>query len=1129
MKRYFVIDDGQDAGEILKLLSEHGISVMETGEDEILQGVSTCRSADVSSTGAMMGACPDTVSGGPEAKAAEDAGADASSSKPICPGCPEAGPAPAATLIIRADDGVILDYNRYFAELSGYGHAEMDGQNILGLVFFLDPEFWAGAFRCLEAESEVRDRETRILRKDGLVAFVIVSLRSEEIDGIPCRVITLRESAPEATVGESGEQPHFLAVGSEGMFSADMDFCREDVGRLIDFKALQDLMNSFYKITNFGMAITDVKGNVQVAVGWQDICTRFHRIHPETFQNCRESDIHLSQNAREGAYTLYKCKNGMWDLATPIIIGGRHIANLFLGQFLFDDEVPDYELFRRQAEKHGFDMEAYLAALDRVPRWSRELVENVMEFYTKLAMLVSRLSIGNIWMSRALDEQKRVEEELRQSEERYRRLLEMLPVATYTTDAEGRITFFNRNAAVLWGREPVLHEDSLCGSLKIWNTDGSPLAFDECPMALTLKHRSPNRGREIIIERPDASRAYVLPYPELIYDAAGQVVGGVNMLFDITDRKETEQELLLSKFCLDNAGIGIYRTSEQQIFDANDCACKSLGYSVDELRAMRISEIDPVITDEKMQAIKSSLEATGSVTHETVHRRRDGTTFPVEITANLMQFRGKNYGVSFVKDITERKLAEEALRISEQKYRSIFEHAPFGICRSTRDGKLLSANPAMAAILKYDSPEQMMEIVNRSTIQTVLFAEPLRRASLVDRIFADDSWVVFENRYRCKDGTVVTCQVHSRRIMNQDGSQSRFESFMENVTKRLEAENALRESEEKFRVLAETSPASIALYQGDEVLYINPTAAKLIGYSVEELSRMSFWGCVHDDFKDLVRERGGARMRGEPVPSQYECKFVSKGGDELWAIISVGRIDFKGAPAGIVTLVDTTEAKRAEERLRASLAEKEILLKEVHHRVKNNLQIVSSLLDLQSDSVGDEHYRGFIMESQNRIMAMALIHERLYQSQNFSCINIGEYIKTLAESLFSSFGKDLELIALHVDVEDICLEIDEAIPCGLIVNELVSNSLKHAFPGGQLGEITIRFHADKDGMVSLTIADNGVGIATELDFENTETLGLQLVNLLTKQLRGRIELSRDHGTLWKIAFRAMACGKSDLV
>jgi PAS domain S-box-containing protein len=478
--------------------------------------------------------------------------------------------------------------------------------------------------------------------------------------------------------------------------------------------------------------------------------------------------------------------------------------------------------------------------------------------------------------------------------------------------------------------------------------------------------------------------------------ATGEIASYQGIVIDVTDRKQAEQKLLLSKFCLDNAEIGIFHTYGHQIFDANAFACKSLGYTLDELRRLRVSDIDPDISEKKMGEIKRSLETSGSVTHQTVHRRKNGTTFPVEITSSVVEFHGSQYTISFVQDITERKAAE----------------------------------------------------------------------------------------------------------------------------------NALRESEEKFRVLAETSPAAIALYQGEEVIYINPTAARLIGYTVEELSRISFWGCVHDDFKEMVRERGLARMRGESVPSQYECKFVSKSGKELWAIISVGCIEFRGKPAGIVTLVDTTEAKLTEEKVRASLAEKEVLLKEVHHRVKNNLQIISSLLELQSDYLRDEQSRIFIRESQNRIRSMALIHEKLYQSESLAFVDFRDYIEDLANYLFSVSVTDPDLICLNVDVGEVLLSVDEAIPCGLIINELISNSLKHAFPDDRGGEITVKCRIGEDGRITLMVADNGIGVPPGLDVENTETLGLQLVTMLVKQLRGRIELSGDHGTLWEIAFSAMDNGKS---
>jgi DNA-binding CsgD family transcriptional regulator/ligand-binding sensor protein len=174
-------------------------------------------------------------------------------------------------------------------------------------------------------------------------------------------------------------------------------------------------MDCFYKIAKIGIAILDLKGNILVATGWQDICTKFHRIHPNTSRNCLESDIFLSGNVEQGKYVLYKCKNNMWDMSTPIFAGDTHIANLFLGQFFFDDELPDYEVFVIQAKMYGFDEREYLAALKRVPRWSRETVQNVMDFYTRFADMVSRLSYGNLKLVKLLSEQKQAEEETREA------------------------------------------------------------------------------------------------------------------------------------------------------------------------------------------------------------------------------------------------------------------------------------------------------------------------------------------------------------------------------------------------------------------------------------------------------------------------------------------------------------------------------------------------------------------------------------------------------------------------------------------------------------------------------------------------------------------------------------------
>ena len=211
------------------------------------------------------------------------------------------------------------------------------------------------------------------------------------------------------------------------------------------------------------------------------------------------------------------------------------------------------------------------------------------------------------------------------------------------------------------------------------------------------------------------------------------------------------------------------------------------------------------------------------------------------------------------------------------------------------------------------------------------------------------------------------------------------------------------------------------------------------------------------------------------------------------------------------------ERKRAEQ-IKVSLREKEVLLQEIHHRVKNNLQVISSLLSLQSGYIEDKQAIEMIEESQNRIKSIALIHEQLYQSKDLARIDLTKYIRHLVADLFRSYGVNSETITLKINIDNILLDMDTAIPCGLIINELASNSLKHAFPAGKGGEIRIDLHSDKDNQFTLIISDNGVGFPGGLDFRDTKSLGLQLVNTLVDQLGGTIELHSNGGTEFKLAF-----------
>jgi PAS domain S-box-containing protein len=216
--------------------------------------------------------------------------------------------------------------------------------------------------------------------------------------------------------------------------------------------------------------------------------------------------------------------------------------------------------------------------------------------------------------------------------------------------------------------------------------------------------------------------------------------------------------------------------------------------------------------------------------------------------------------------------------------------------------------------------------------------------------------------------------------------------------------------------------------------------------------------------------------------------------------------------------IDITERQKAEERLKNSLKEKEVLLKEIHHRVKNNLYVVSSLLELQSDSISEPKVSKLFAESQNRIYSMALIHEKLYRSQDLAQINLSDYLEGLVFNLFDSYNVNEEHIQLQLNSESIYLNIETATPCGLIVNELVSNTMKHAFPDDREGTVVIECHQHSNQEIHLIISDNGIGFPENLDFQDTESMGFQVVCTLIEQLEGTIELDRTNGTTFHLRF-----------
>ena len=582
-----------------------------------------------------------------------------------------------------------------------------------------------------------------------------------------------------------------------------------------------------------------------------------------------------------------------------------------------------------------------------------------------------------------------------------------------------------------------------------------------------------------------------------------------------------------------------------KITDVNGATEQVTGYSRNDLIGTDFS--DYFTEPEKARTGYQQVFTDGKVWDYALElQHKDGHTIPVLYNASVYKDgAGKIIGAfAAARDITERKKAEEALKKAHDNLEKLVEKRTAELEKAynslKESEKGLAEAQKMAHIGNWDWDlvtgetywsDELYHIYGRNPQEPgATYYELFNYVHPDDRDYVEKSIQKGLNEepkngidYRIVLANGEERTVHSQAevIFDEQKIPVRVKGIVQDITER-------KKSEEKIQILAnvvESSNDAIATESLDGIITSwNKSAEQIYGYSAEEILGKNVSILEPDNLKGEVKQLIEKIKQGEKV-QHYETLRVKKDGTIINGSITLSPIfDSYGKLVAISGIArDITERIKAEKLLAKA---EEARMKEIHHRIKNNLQVISSLLDLQAEKFRDKEVLEAFRESQNRVTSMSLIHEELYKGEGNDTLNFSAYLQKLAESLFQTYSLSSKNVRLCMDLEEnTFFDMDIAIPLGIIVNELVSNSLKHAFTEEEEGEIRIKLCREEKGnemhksFFSLTISDNGKGIPENIKLESLESLGLQLVNILVDQLDGKIELKRTHGTEFRITFK----------
>jgi len=675
-------------------------------------------------------------------------------------------------------------------------------------------------------------------------------------------------------------------------------------------------------------------------------------------------------------------------------------------------------------------------------------------------------------------------------------------------DADMRVRWANAAAAALIGLSPdeLVGRDCSESGLFNWSKETG------CPCIRALET---GENQTIVVSTEEGQWWNLHAYP--LFGPDGGKMGVSVIGIDITRQWETERALRLTQFTMDRAMPSIFWISPEGAFRyVNDAACRELGYTRAELTRMGVADIDPFHPENERRERLAMYGKTGGAVIESIHVTKDGRQIPVEIHIFYLEHEGEEYVVAIATDITERIKVMEELHAAKDMAERYFRIAGVMLLVIGPDETVIDINQCGCDILR--CPRE--EIIGANWYDRFLPAEEREFFRSSFRQLVNDPTFQFytifpegtEQRIMTATGEYRNIMWHNAVICDEDGRFVSTLSSGEDITEHIEVLRALEQSEARNRAIVGALPDLILRIdrQGVVLDYSTSDSSLLLVQPEQFLGRSVKQVGIPEHIRVSFLALLASALETQTV-AQREFQMELAEGRRFFEI----RVSPSGYEEVVVIMRDITERKQGEMELAESLREKDALLREIHHRVKNNLQVVMGLLNMQGRESDDSRLQSIIEQSRMRIRAIMLIHEKLYNTASFSRVSFQGYMRELTRMLHGFHKESAAAVTIEVTGDEVMMGIDQAMPCALIVNELVTNALKYAF-SGKGGAINVSI-SRTGGNFELTVCDNGVGFDASALAED-KGLGHKLVDILARQLDGEARFERSNGARWIIRF-----------